>query len=95
MLFSMLATRDEPHALSTLTDKAKHVDTSSEFLEFVPAPVEVKVSDVFSVSLAEEEISDVVVSTGVVGLVLSSFTPLVESRVVQMVGHVSSDTMTP
>lgn len=46
---------------------------------FVPAPVEVKVSDVFSVLLEEEDISDVVVSTGVVGLVLSSLTPLVES----------------
>lgn len=45
---------------------------------FVPAPVEVKVSDVFSVLLEEEDISDVV-STGVVGLVLSSLTPLVES----------------
>lgn len=79
MLFSMLATGDDTLALSSMADKSKYVDTSSEYLEFVPAPVEVKVSDVFSVLLEEEDISDVVVSTGVVGLVLSSLTPLVES----------------
>lgn len=94
---TMLATGDDTLVLSPLADKAKYVDTSSAFLEFVPASVEFKVSDVFPVSLEEEDISDVVVSSGVVGLVLSSLTPLVESisRVVQMDGHVSSDTCHP
>lgn len=48
---TMLATGDDTLVLSPLADKAKYVDTSSAFLEFVPAFVEFKVSDVFSVSL--------------------------------------------
>lgn len=53
---TMLATGDDTLVLSPLADKAKYVDTSSAFLEFVPASVEFKVSDVFSVSLEEEDI---------------------------------------
>ena len=57
----------------------------------------VSVSVVLSVKFAEEEVSKVVVSTGVVGVVLSSLTLSVEliSRVVEMVGDVSTDIVAP